>query len=122
MAMGQQLLVEAESFQEPGGWKLDTQFIENMGSPYLLAHGLGRPVDDAKTTSAFLKLASTTFMFERRIGLRDGMRPGQPGKFQILVNGERTARRLARSGPTGSGRMAEKSQSRTRKSDCACAT
>ena len=25
------LLVEAESFQQPGGWVLDTQFIESMG-------------------------------------------------------------------------------------------
>ena len=41
-----QLLVEAESFQNPGGWSLDTQFIEIMGSPYLLAHGLGKPVKD----------------------------------------------------------------------------
>ena len=42
-----EVLVEAESFEEPGGWKLDTQFIEVMGSPYLLAHGLGKPVEDA---------------------------------------------------------------------------
>ena len=33
----QQVLVEAESFESHGGWKLDTQFIENMGSPYPLA-------------------------------------------------------------------------------------
>ena len=32
-----------------GGWELDTQFIEIMGSPYLLAHGLGVPVKDATT-------------------------------------------------------------------------
>ena len=44
------LLVEAESFKQPGGWVLDTQFIESMGSPYLLAHGLGQPVKDATTT------------------------------------------------------------------------
>ena len=43
------ILVEAESFDERGGWTLDTQFIQNMGSPYLLAHGLGRPVEDAVT-------------------------------------------------------------------------
>ncbi len=33
------ILVEAESFENQGGWKLDTQFIDEMGSPYLLAHG-----------------------------------------------------------------------------------
>ena len=36
------VLVEAESFAEHGGWSLDTQFIREMGSPYLLAHGLGK--------------------------------------------------------------------------------
>ena len=44
------ILVEAESFEDLGGWKLDTQFINEMGSPYLLAHGLGTPVPDAFTT------------------------------------------------------------------------
>ncbi|MEM7697997.1 MAG: FAD-dependent oxidoreductase, partial [Verrucomicrobiota bacterium] len=44
------ILIEAESFEDRGGWKLDTQFIEIMGSPYLLAHGLGNPVEDASTT------------------------------------------------------------------------
>src|SRR4051794_38675828 len=36
-----QVLVEAESFADPGGWVLDTQFTHVMGSPYLLAHGMG---------------------------------------------------------------------------------
>ena len=49
----QQVLVEAESFATHGGWKLDTQFIDTMGSPYLLAHGLGQPVKDATTTVEF---------------------------------------------------------------------
>ena len=48
-ARAEQVLIEAESFQDHGGWKLDTQFIDTMGSPYLLAHGLGRPVSDAVT-------------------------------------------------------------------------
>ena len=39
-----ELLVEAESFREKGGWFVDPQFTEQMGSPYLLAHGLGNPV------------------------------------------------------------------------------
>ena len=43
------MLIEAEGFADRGGWMLDTQFITNMGSPYLLAHGMGRPVADAAT-------------------------------------------------------------------------
>jgi hypothetical protein len=41
------LFIEAESFDSHGGWSLDTSFIPVMGSPYLLAHGLGKPVADA---------------------------------------------------------------------------
>jgi hypothetical protein len=47
------VLVEAEGFDEHGGWVLDQQFMDRMGSPYLLAHGLGVPVADAVTTVSF---------------------------------------------------------------------
>lgn len=35
---------------ESGGWKLDVQFMDTVGSPYLLAHGCGIRVTDAKAT------------------------------------------------------------------------
>ena len=41
------VLVEVESLAEKGGWVVDQQFMDQMGSPYLLAHGLGVPVPDA---------------------------------------------------------------------------
>ena len=44
------VVLEAEAFEDWGGWVNDTQFMDQMGSPYLLAHGLGKPVDDARTT------------------------------------------------------------------------
>lgn len=40
-AQNNTLLIEAESFANKGGWVVDQQFVEQMGSPYLLAHGLG---------------------------------------------------------------------------------
>jgi hypothetical protein len=46
------ILVEAEAFDDYGGWTLDSQFEMEMGSPYLLAHGNGNPVADATTTIA----------------------------------------------------------------------
>lgn len=49
------LLVEAESFSNKGGWVVDQQFMDLMGSPYLLAHGMGIPVEDATTEVAFPK-------------------------------------------------------------------
>ena len=42
--------IEAEQFADKGGWAVDSQFIDQMGSSFLLAHGMGRPVADATTT------------------------------------------------------------------------
>ena len=49
----QHVLLEAEQFGDNGGWDLDQQSMDVMGSPYLLAHGLGVPVKDAVTTARF---------------------------------------------------------------------
>ena len=47
------VLVEAEGFAQPGGWVVDQQSMDVMGSAFLLAHGMGVPVADAITTLAF---------------------------------------------------------------------
>lgn len=44
------IFIETESFEDKGGWSLDQQFMDLMGSPYLIAHGLGKAVADASTT------------------------------------------------------------------------
>lgn len=41
--------VAASTFEDKGGWIADPQFMEQMGSSYLIAHGLGQPVNDART-------------------------------------------------------------------------
>nr|WP_235934812.1 FAD-dependent oxidoreductase [Candidatus Laterigemmans baculatus] len=80
------ILVEAESFTDPGGWKLDTQFINQMGSPYLLAHGLGRPVADA-TTTIEVPAAGRYHVFVRTLDwVARWDAPGTPGRFQVLVD------------------------------------
>ncbi|NLT71776.1 MAG: FAD-dependent oxidoreductase [Verrucomicrobiaceae bacterium] len=53
VSQAREVLVEAESFTRHGGWSLDTQFIDIMGSPYLLAHGLGEAVENATTQVTF---------------------------------------------------------------------
>ena len=54
----QSVLVEAENFSNKGGWVVDQQFVEQMGSPYLLAHGMGIPVTDASTQLTIQKIAN----------------------------------------------------------------
>ncbi len=48
-ASAQPLLIEAESFENKGGWVVDQQYMDIMGSPYLMAHGMGQKVEDAST-------------------------------------------------------------------------
>ena len=45
VAQTAEVLVEAESFSERGGWVVDQQFIDIMGSPYLLARNEHRQPD-----------------------------------------------------------------------------
>ena len=87
-ARAQTVLVEAESFSEPGGWSLDTQFIEIMGSPYLLAHGLGAPVKDATTTVKFPASGKYRVLVRTKDWVAPWKAPGQPGKFQLLIEGQ----------------------------------
>ncbi|MCA9062580.1 MAG: FAD-dependent oxidoreductase [Planctomycetaceae bacterium] len=82
----QDVLVEAESFDSHGGWKLDTQFIQEMGSPYLLAHGLGKPVEDAVTTVRFPQPGEYKVFVRTKDWVARWKAEGQPGRFQLLVN------------------------------------
>lgn len=82
------LLLEAESFQSAGGWSLDTQFIDLMGSPYLIAHGLGQPVKDATTTATFPSTGRYRVWVRTKDWVAHWNAPGAPGKFQVLINGQ----------------------------------
>ncbi|MDD4788510.1 MAG: FAD-dependent oxidoreductase, partial [Pirellulales bacterium] len=82
------MFVEAESFADPGGWVLDTQFIQIMGSPYLLAHGLGEPVGDAVTTVTFPETGRYRVFVRTKDWVARWNAPGTPGKFQLIVDGK----------------------------------
>ena len=43
------IFIPTATFTEKGGWLSDTQFTETVGLPYLLAHGIAKPVADAYT-------------------------------------------------------------------------
>lgn len=83
------VLIEAEAFDDLGGWKLDTQFIHIMGSSYLIAHGLGNPVAPA-TTTVTLPAAGRWHVWVRT----KNWAPGDweaPGHFKLAVNGTELA-------------------------------
>ncbi len=82
-----ELLIEAESFKEKGGWVVDPQFVEQMGSPYLLAHGLGNPVRNAKSEFR-IPVKGKYFVWVRT----KNWAPGDwsaPGRFLLIINGRK---------------------------------
>ena len=81
------VLVEAEQFAQRGGWVVDPQFMDIMGSPYLLAHGLGTPVADAVTTVKFPAPGAYRVFVRTKDWVAQWKAPGTPGRFQLLVNG-----------------------------------
>ncbi len=80
------LLLEARAFTEHGGWILDPQFEDIMGAPYLLAHGMGKPVANAKTSAEFPSTGSYQLWVRTR-----NWCPGDweaPGRFRIHLAGK----------------------------------
>lgn len=82
--LAKSILVEAEHFQDKGGWLIDAQFPDVMGSSYLLAHGLGKPVENAVTQVEFPS-AGTYKLWVRTKDWAPGPWKS-PGRFQVLVN------------------------------------
>ena len=94
MCFGQNngILIEAESFVNKGGWVVDPQFVEQMGSPYLLAHGMGQAVNDAETSFTISKKGEYHFWVRTKNWV-----PGDweaPGTFQLQIDGHLFAEKL----------------------------
>jgi hypothetical protein len=62
--------------------------MDQMGSPYLLAHGLGEPVADAQTEVRIPQTAKYRVWVRTKDWVARWNAPGTPGRFQVLVNGK----------------------------------
>lgn len=102
------IFIEAESFSTKGGWVIDQQFMDNMGSPYLLAHGYGVPVEDASTTfsvkskggyNVFVRTYNWTSPWSRKEG---------PGKFKIQIGNQLLEKELGCTGDKWEWQLAGK--------------
>lgn len=82
----QNVLIEAESFDNPGGWTIDPQFEQQMGSPYLLAHGMGVPVENARTKIKF-NADGRYHVWVRTMNWVPGNWDA-PGRFQLKANND----------------------------------
>ncbi len=84
-AAGGLILVEAEGFDDMGGWVVDQQFMDQMGSPMLLAHGMGVPVEDAVITVTIPAGQYRVWVRTRNwVPTSGGL--DAPGRFQVLID------------------------------------
>ena len=80
--------VEAESFSNKGGWFLDQQYMNRVGSPVLLAHGIGIPVADATTEVQFPQTGTYRVFVRTRNWVARWTPQYAPGVFKLIVNGQ----------------------------------
>ena len=78
--------LHAQGF-DAGGWKLDSQFMDVIGTPYLLAHGLGNRVADATATADVPEAGEYRVWVYAR-----NWADGAPGRFAVSVGGTRLAK------------------------------
>jgi hypothetical protein len=76
--------IDTEDFDHYGGWQMDNQFVHLMGSPYLMATGVGKPVEDASKSFNFSRGG------EYHVWVRDRNWEEEyaPGRFKVLINGK----------------------------------
>lgn len=81
-------LIEAESFKKRGGWLIETQSVLTMGSAYLMAHGMGVPVEDAVTSVDIAADGRYSLWVRTRDWTKRWGRGRPAGRFQLCVNGQ----------------------------------
>ncbi len=80
-------IIEAESFLNLGGWLIETQSMAEMGSAYIMAHGMGVPVPDAET-EVLMEEGVYHFYVRTRDWTACWGRGNPAGRFTLKVNGE----------------------------------
>jgi hypothetical protein len=84
--------LEAEKFQNCAGWSNDSQFVDLMGSPYLLAASLGKPVADATTVTQI----QSSGEYRLWVRCKDWLPSHSPGRFQVYLGHNALPPTLAR--------------------------
>lgn len=79
--------VAASAFDEKGGWLADPQFMEQMGSSYLIAHGLGEPVGEARTRFTVPADGTYRLFVRTRNWTAYWSDKPTPGIFRLAVDG-----------------------------------
>lgn len=92
------IFIEAESLECRGGWVVDTASAEVLNSAYLMAHGMGAPVEDARgeidiPCDGEYSVWALTRDWTAVFGVKDSA-----GKFEIHLDGQPLENVLGTSG------------------------
>lgn len=82
-----EIFIEAESLSHKGGWTVETQSMETIGSAYLMAHGMGAPVEDACGDFFVAKAAHYNVFVRTRDWTKQWGVKVSAGQFKILIDG-----------------------------------
>ncbi len=77
------LWIEAEQFADYGGWKIDTQYVGQMGSAYLIAPGVTGSVAAASTTLNVTESGT----WHAWVRTRNWQPEFSPGTFSLEIGG-----------------------------------
>ncbi len=93
-----ELWIEAESFETLGGWVIDQQSMDQMGSAYVMAHGMGVPVADAETVCTVPVSGEWTVWARTRDWTAPWKRGRPGGVFKVIINGRALPETLGTNG------------------------
>ncbi|MDO5580419.1 MAG: FAD-dependent oxidoreductase [Planctomycetia bacterium] len=102
----ERIFLEAESFKDLGGWVVDPHSMNQMGSSYVMAHGYGLPVQDAKTALSLAKAGNYSVWIRTRDWTAPWKRGTPAGRFRILINNHELPTVLGTNGPEWSWQKA----------------
>ena len=83
------VMLLATRFKDLGDWTVEQQFVIQTGSSYLLAHGIGTPLEkDARTTFEIPEDGEYTLYVRTKNWTRWWSEAETPGRFQVLLDGK----------------------------------
>lgn len=82
------ILIDATHFDHCGGWVIDQQFMDVLGAPYLLAHGMGVPVNDATTSIKISKKGKYQVWIRTKEWSKCNNPDIAPGRFELWINNQ----------------------------------
>ncbi|MCD8294985.1 MAG: pyridine nucleotide-disulfide oxidoreductase, partial [Clostridia bacterium] len=87
--MANSIFIAGSTFDDKGGWISDPQFMEQMGSSYLIAHGIGTPVADASTAFRVAQDGQYNLYVRTRNWTSRWSDKPTPGIFTVSIDGEK---------------------------------